>query len=129
MGSKPEATPPRKIERHLVAKVGEIAPRGRKLVTLGRKSVGIFNLDGEHIAVLNLCPHQLAPICAGTLRGTALPVDKREVIWGMEGRILVCPWHAWEFELPSGRCLTDARRLKTYPVIVENDGIYVEGSF
>ncbi len=113
-------------EQHLLAKIGDIAPGARKIVTIKNKTIGVFDLAGEYVAVLNICPHALAPICAGLLRGTTLPVDKREFVWGLDGRILVCPWHAWEFELPSGRCMTDDRHLKIYPVIVEEGGIYAE---
>jgi len=25
-----------------------------------------------------------------------------EYIWGMDGQVLRCPWHGWEFDLKSG---------------------------
>ena len=49
-----------------------------------------------------------------------------EFIWGREGEILRCPWHGWEFDLNSGQCLTDRRRLKRFPVVIRDDAIYVE---
>ena len=34
---------------------------------------------------------------------------------------MACPWHGWEFEIPTGACLADARfRLQTFPVAVED---------
>ena len=39
-----------------------------------------------------------------------------QFIWGRENEILRCPWHGWEFDLNSGQCLTDRRRLKCFPV-------------
>lgn len=109
-----------------VAKLGEIAPGGRKIVTVNGRSIGIFYLDGEYVAVLNLCPHQFAPVCAGVLRGTTLPVGKREFVWGMEGRMLVCPWHGWEYELPSGRCWVAKRTLKTFKTKTVKGIVYVQ---
>ena len=34
---------------------------------------------------------------------------------------MACPWHGWEFEIPTGVCLADPRfRLQTFPVAVED---------
>jgi hypothetical protein len=35
-------------------------------------SNGIFNVHGRYVAVLNVCPHELAPVCLGRLGGTTL---------------------------------------------------------
>ncbi len=40
--------------------------------------------------------------------------------------ILACPWHGWEFDLMTGKALADKRRLRMYPVTVENGAIYIE---
>jgi nitrite reductase/ring-hydroxylating ferredoxin subunit len=112
-------------QRHAVAQVGEIAVGGRKLVEVGGKSVGIFNLGDELVAVLNICPHELAPVCRGRVSGTTLPSAPGEFIWGREGEILHCPWHGWEFDLRSGACLTDRRRLRRYPLEREGDTLYL----
>ena len=81
---------------------------------------------GEIVAALNLCPHELAPVCKGKVRGTTLPSPPGEYRWGREGEILACPWHGWEFDLLTGRALADERvRLRRYPVTVEDDTIFV----
>jgi nitrite reductase/ring-hydroxylating ferredoxin subunit len=54
-------------------------------------------------AVLNVCPHEVAPVCLGGVRGTALASMPGEYTWGREGVILACPWHGWEFDLLTGR--------------------------
>ena len=112
-------------QRHLVAQSGEIVPGERKIVDIGDKSIGVFNIHGTFVAVLNLCPHELAPVCAGQLRGTALPSQPGEYLWGREGEILACPWHGWEFDLTTGQCLTDKRKLRRYEVVEEDGKIYV----
>jgi 3-phenylpropionate/trans-cinnamate dioxygenase ferredoxin subunit len=113
-------------QRWPVAKVGELAPGGCKLVTVKRYSIGLFNVNGEYKAALNLCPHELAPLCKGRVSGTTLPSKPGEFIWGREGEILSCPWHGWEFDLLTGAMLADERvRVRMYPVEVDGDDICI----
>jgi nitrite reductase (NADH) small subunit len=112
-------------QRYAVASVGEITPGQCKLVEVEGRSIGIFNVAGTFIAVLNVCPHELAPICAGRVSGTTLPSAPGEFRWGREGEILSCPWHGWEFDLITGQCLTDRSKLLRYPVTVEGDTLYL----
>jgi 3-phenylpropionate/trans-cinnamate dioxygenase ferredoxin subunit len=107
--------------RYIVARTEEIPPGARLIVILEERSIGIFNIHGRYIGVLNVCPHEYAPVCLGRLGGTTLPSAPGEWLWGREGEILACPWHGWEFDLLTGACLTDRRRLRLYEVIVEDD--------
>ena len=112
-------------QRYFVARVGEIPSGERLMVDINGKSIGLFNIHGRYVAVLNICPHELAPVCLGRVGGTTLPSAPGEWIWGREGEILACPWHGWEFDLLTGACLTNKRRLHTYEVKVEDDQIIV----
>src|SRR5678815_5269027 len=107
-------------QRYVVARTAEIPPGTRQIVELGGWSIGVFNVHGRYVAVLNVCPHEFAPVCPGRMGGTTLASAPGEWIWGREGEILACPWHGWEFDLLSGACLTDRRRLRLYEVIVED---------
>ncbi len=109
-----------------VAALDDLPPGERRILSARGKSIGVFNLGSRIVAVLNICPHALAPVCLGALGGTTLPSEPGEFIWGHENQILRCPWHGWEFDLKSGQCLTDRRRLKRYPVIIRDQAIYVE---
>ena len=111
--------------RYIVARTEEIPPGARRIVILEERSIGIFNVRGRYVGVLNVCPHEFAPVCLGRLGGTTLSSAPGEWVWGREGEILACPWHGWEFDLLSGACLTDRRRLRLYEVIVEDDQIIV----
>lgn len=112
--------------RWSVARVSELTPGSMKLVEVKGLSIGLFNVHGEFVAVLNLCPHELAPVCRGRLGGTTLPSPPGEYRWGREGEIIACPWHGWEFDLLTGKALADARaRLKRYDVVVEDDVVFV----
>ncbi len=91
-------------------------------VEVAGRSLGIFRVGEQFRAVLNHCPHEGAPICQGIVRGTTLPSAPGTFRWGRENEILVCPWHGWEFALTSGQCLTDRRRLATFPTEIAADG-------
>ena len=109
-----------------VAELSELEPGERRIISAGRQSIGVFNTGSQLVAVLNICPHAFAPVCRGKFGGTTLPSKPGEFIWGQENQILRCPWHGWEFDLHSGQCLTDRRRLKRFPVVVRDNSVYVE---
>lgn len=121
--SNPSPSSPRK---HAVGAVAELPPGARKIVEVEGRSIGVFNVNGRFVAVLNVCPHELAPVCRGRVGGTTLPSPPGEYCWGREGEILACPWHGWEFDLLTGNALADPKkRLRLYPVSVEGDTVYV----
>lgn len=105
-------------ERLCLGPVSEFAPGTRRIVLLGKQSVGVFNVKGSFYAIRNFCPHEAAQLCLGKVMGTNLPTSTcGEYEWGREGMILRCPWHGWEFDLEDGRSLFDPRyRVKTYQV-------------
>jgi 3-phenylpropionate/trans-cinnamate dioxygenase ferredoxin subunit len=112
--------------RHAVAKVSEVPPGARKLVVVEEHSIGLFNVQGTLVAVLNFCPHEAGPVCRGRVGGTTLPSPPGEYRWGREGEILACPWHGWEFDLLTGKALAhDRKRLRLYPVTIEDDTIFI----
>lgn len=120
MKSKPQK------QKYPIAKTNEIPPGERKIVEIGGRSIGVFNVNNNYVAVLNICPHELAPICRGRVSGTTLPSQPNEFRWGREGEILFCPWHGWEFDLLTGKALADRRkRLHLHTVTIEDDVIYV----
>ena len=111
---------------HSVARVEEIPPGGRKIVRVEGREVGIFNLAGTFYAIKNACPHQGARVCLGKIVGTTLPSEVYEFRYGLEGQILRCPWHEWEYDITSGHAVFDpAVRVKTYAVEVTGDQIVV----
>ena len=112
-------------ERVPVGRVADI-PHGGRIVDVNGMSIGLFRIQDDIVAVLNICPHELAPVCRGIQRGTSLPSAPGEFIWGREDEILACPWHQWEFDLRTGQSLTDARvRVRTFPVEVDNGDVFI----
>lgn len=113
-------------ERWPVARTADISPGECRIVEVKRHSVGVFNVNGEYVAVLNVCPHELAPVCRGQVSGTTLPSLPGEYRWGRDGEILACPWHGWEFDLLTGRSLTDPKvRVRRYLTEVIDGTIFV----
>lgn len=113
-------------QRWPVARASDIGPGDHTLVEVKNHSIGLFNVNGSFVAALNMCPHELAPVCRGRVSGTTLPSAPGEYRWGREGEILTCPWHGWEFDLLSGRMLADSRvRLRLYTVTVEDDTVFI----
>ena len=106
----------------------ELPPGERKIVEVGGQSVGIFNVHGVFYALKNRCPHQGAPLCLGSLKGTALPSLPGEYLWGREGEILRCPWHGWEFDITNGRSVWNPRRcrVRSYEITVEKETVEKE---
>ena len=105
---------------HVVARVGEIPPGGRKIVEIEGRSIGLFNVGGEFVAVRNRCPHQGGPLCLGTLVGAIDSPGPGLYHHSRPGEMIRCPWHAWEFDLRDGRSWFDPahKRVRSYEVTV-----------
>jgi 3-phenylpropionate/trans-cinnamate dioxygenase ferredoxin subunit len=109
------------MARYVVATTTEIPPGGRKIVEVAGRSIGIFNLDGEFVALRNRCPHQGGPLCEGGLSGLLEATVPGEYCYSRPGEMLRCPWHGWEFDLRTGQSWFDPERMRVrrYPVSVE----------
>jgi nitrite reductase/ring-hydroxylating ferredoxin subunit len=98
--------------RHVVARVGEIPPGGRRIAEIGARSIGVFNVDGEFFGLRNRCPHQGGPLCEGRLLGE-LEADRPGAFrWSPARHILACPWHGWGFDVTTGHAWCDPARLR-----------------
>lgn len=97
-------------------KVGSLRalPPGEMMeVTLGEESYAVCNVNGVLHAVSGICPHRDAPLTGGTLHG----------------HTIVCPWHAWEWDCRTGRCLHDpGQTIRRYEVKAEGDDILLQVS-
>jgi len=114
--------------RHVVCAADELPPGARKIVDVNGVSIGVFNIDGSHHAVRNLCPHRGAPLCEGTIGGTMLPSEPHTYRFGMEGQLLRCPWHGWEIDIETGESSLNrsGRRVRVYPVALVDGQVVIE---
>lgn len=116
------------MTRHLVADLSELEEGRPLIVTVRGRSVGLIKTDGTVYAIRNVCPHKGAPVCRGRVGGTMLPSEPATFAFGLQGMILQCPWHGWEFDLRTGKtmCPKPDRQLTAYRVIVEGQQVHVE---
>ena len=112
-------------------KVGTVEDFPDRRVTIHEvdgTSIGIFRDGDELSAMLNICPHRAAPVCEGLLGGTMLPSEPGEFRYGMDGLVLRCPWHGWEFDVRNGESIgpVDKRNLTMVAIAVEDGDVYVD---
>jgi len=94
--------------------LGEVAAiplgEGRAFVVDGQTLAVFRTRDGRLFATQNRCPHANGPLADGFLGATNI----------------ICPLHAYKFNLATGACLTDpSYRVRTYPVREENGQVFV----
>jgi nitrite reductase/ring-hydroxylating ferredoxin subunit len=89
-----------------VGEPGDFVDGEFTILELNGGSVGVIRTNDQRwYAVRNVCPHRQAPICMGSVSGTYLPSEPGEFVWGMQDRVLRCPWHSYEFDIESGEPL------------------------
>ena len=81
--------------------------KGRVVLELSGKGLGIFRMGGALYAYENICPHQGGPVCQGKLMPRILEVlDEDQSSQGTrldEGDMhVVCPWHGFEYSIKGG---------------------------
>jgi 3-phenylpropionate/trans-cinnamate dioxygenase ferredoxin subunit len=112
---------------HVVCEAAGLPPGSSVITSVGRISIGVFNVNGNLFAVRNICPHRGAQLCLGIVGGTMVPSKPGDFIYGREDEVLTCPWHRWEFDVRTGRSLIEPERtrVKTYRVGVENGDVVI----
>lgn len=114
----------------LVGKASDMADGERVIVRCGHYEIGVFRWEGEFYAYENMCIHQGGPACEGILMHQAEEVVAEDKTWiGFrynEDRInFVCPWHGYEYDLKTGRCIGEPKRgLRKFPLLRRGDEIY-----
>ena len=93
-----------------VALVEEIPPGTITTVHAGDEEIALAHCDGGFYAVQQHCLHLEGPLGEGRL----------------EGCVLTCPWHGWQYDVRSGKNEFDlAIQLRTYDVQIEDGEIRV----
>jgi nitrite reductase (NADH) small subunit len=111
-------------ERAVALPLAELPPGTSTTVKAFGTTVAVFNVEGQVFALSNHCPHHGGPLCHGRISGAVLPSQPYEYRYGREGRVLICPWHGWEFDIESGRTIFDPSvRVKIYEARIEKGEI------
>lgn len=99
-----------------------------RVVSKGRAPVVVAcTSPGKFRAVRGICPHQGALLGRGRLWWLTSSDEPGEYTLSEESGILRCPWHGFDYDLETGRCVSDSGlRVKTYPVSVEDGQVVVD---
>ena len=93
-----------------VALESDVPDGGSKQVEVGGEAVALFNVAGQVRAIQNTCLHRGGPLSEGDL----------------DGDLVTCPWHMWQYDVTNGKCRTDPSiTLACYQVKVENGEIFI----
>ena len=94
-----------------VAATGEISPGEGRVVETGGRALAVFNVEGTYYAIDNTCSHRGGPLGEGDLEGT----------------VVVCPWHAWRWDVTSGANVNNpALKMACFPVTVIDGAVLVD---
>lgn len=93
-----------------VLSTAELGEGQGKAVQAGGKAIALFNVGGTVYALDNTCLHRGGPLGEGML----------------EGNVITCPWHMWEYDVRTGEKVgAPSIEVATYPVQVEGNDIKV----
>jgi nitrite reductase/ring-hydroxylating ferredoxin subunit len=94
-----------------IARLAECPPGSAIERVAGDRVVALFNVAGHVHALDGVCPHQGGPLGQGAL----------------DGGVITCPWHGWQFDVCTGRHQLNPRiEQPRFDVRVEDDWILVD---
>ena len=94
-----------------VAKVSDLKPGASLTVQVRGLEIALHHINHKFYATTNTCPHRGGPLGEGVL----------------EGIVVTCPWHGWQFNVCRGSSLMNPEvKIATYPVKVDGDDVFVE---
>lgn len=80
-------------------------------IIIGGTAIAVANVGGSFHAISNTCSHADGPLGEGSL----------------DGHVVSCPYHGWQFDVRDGGCLTNPQgRIASYPVQVVGDAVCVK---
>ncbi|HMD44439.1 MAG TPA: Rieske (2Fe-2S) protein [Candidatus Acidoferrum sp.] len=93
------------------AKIGELPAGTVREFQIEGKALALANVAGKIYAINNTCLHRGGPLGQGTL----------------EGKVLTCPWHGWQFDVTSGKVLENPQAgVDCYATELRGQDIFVD---
>ena len=96
-----------------IGKISDIPEGEGRVFRLNQNDIAIFRLESGIVAIDNRCPHLGGPLADGIVAGD----------------LVVCPLHGHRFNLKTGLSVGDDDKIKTYPVFVEGEELFIEDGF
>ena len=91
-----------------VAGIADVQPGHGMVAEVNGKTVAVFNVDGAFHVVDNTCLHRGGPLGEGEV----------------EGSVVTCPWHGWQFNVATGACVNNpSGKVAIYQVKVEGSDV------
>jgi nitrite reductase/ring-hydroxylating ferredoxin subunit len=93
-----------------VAATTDVQPGHGIVAEVNGKTLAVFNVNGTYHVVDNTCVHRGGPIGEGEL----------------EGEVVTCPWHGWQFNVTTGGCVNNpSAKLERYQVKIDGPDVKV----
>ncbi len=90
-----------------ICSLSAIPPGEGRSFSAPGEDIAVFHTRGGRVfATQAACPHKRGPLADGLVGGT----------------MLICPLHAWKFDLSTGEAVMGECGLRTYPVRVDEEG-------
>ena len=94
-----------------MAKVAEVPAGTIREFQVDGKTIALANVGGKFHAINNTCLHRGGPLGQGVL----------------EGHVVTCPWHGWQYDVLSGKLVQNAAvGVDCYPLEVRGEDIFVD---
>jgi nitrite reductase/ring-hydroxylating ferredoxin subunit/multimeric flavodoxin WrbA len=97
---------------HRLGTRDELMTRVPFSLKLDRQQIALFLHEGRFRAIGNRCNHKGGPLCEGQVRG----------------EFVMCPWHAWEYSVVTGKGPPgyEAESVPVFTVEERADGVYLD---
>jgi nitrite reductase/ring-hydroxylating ferredoxin subunit len=93
-----------------VARLAEIPAGSIKEVQVEGQAIALANVAGTVYAISNTCLHRGGPLGEGQL----------------EGKVVTCPWHGWQFDVTTGKAVQNPNAgVGCYAVEVRGEEVFV----
>ena len=97
--------------RVFVTQAADVPVGEGRVVDAEGRALAVFNVEGAFYALDNACAHRGGPLGEGEL----------------DGRAVVCPWHAWRWDVKTGANVNNpAVTMTCFPVAVDGGRVFVE---
>src|SRR5580765_7064806 len=93
------------------ARLNEIPTGSIKSVQVGGKQLALANVGGMLYAIDNTCLHRGGPLAEGQL----------------EGKVVTCPWHGWQFDVTTGKAVQNPNAgVGCFKTEIRGDEVFVD---
>jgi len=93
-----------------VSGTADVTPGHGIVAEVNGKTLAVFNVEGIFYAIDNTCVHRGGPLGEGDV----------------EGNVVTCPWHGWEYNVTTGECVNNpSAKVAVYQVKVEGNDVKV----